>query len=92
MSPKKPQLDIEKYQIHCNTLYKGSGDPREESGFLRFVLGIFNNRVSRGCVVDCHWELVAFERGNSSWSVTPSIPVVTVSSWITLSRSDVQNA
>ena len=21
MSPKKPQLDIEKYPIHCNTLY-----------------------------------------------------------------------
>ena len=28
MSPKKPQLDIEKYQIHCNTLYKAHAAPQ----------------------------------------------------------------
>ena len=55
------------------------------------MLGIFNNGVSRGCLVDCHWKLVAFERATAR-GLTRSIPVVTMSSWITPLRSDVKNA
>ena len=52
---KAADVLVKEYILSCGLDHEGSGDADEELGFLWFVLGIFNNRVSRECLVDCCW-------------------------------------
>ena len=44
---------------------KKGGDASEEPETVWLVLGIFNNGVSRECLVNCYRQLASFERATA---------------------------